>query len=222
MDSNREKLFDYANDEQFKGKTAPEIFAGIFKANIWKNEESVSGEGSSLDQAKEIINSLPAVLSEFNIKSFLDIPCGDFNWMRKIDFAGICYTGADIVPDIIEANIKKYSNEGIKFLNLNLITDDLAKNDLIFCRDCLVHLSYEDIFASLANIKKSGSVYFMTTTFTGQEENKNIHTGGWRPLNFEKAPFNFPKPFYLLNEKCTEMSGEFDDKSLGLWKISGI
>jgi len=222
METNRENVFDYADDEQFKGKTAPEIFTGIFKENIWKNEESVSGLGSSLEQTSEIIKLLPGVLTKYNIKSILDIPCGDFNWMQQINLDGIFYTGADIVKELIDTNNQKYAADYRRFLHLNLIEDEFEEFDLVFCRDCLVHLSFEDIFSSLKNIKRSSSKYFITTTFTGQKENKNIHTGGWRPLNFQKAPFNFPEPLYLLNEKCTEADGMFTDKSLGLWKVEDI
>lgn len=222
MSTDREKVFDYADDSQFRGKTTNEIFAGIFKENIWKNEESVSGLGSSLEQTGEIIRLLPEVLTKFNIKSFLDIPCGDFNWIQKINMDDISYTGADIVEDIIAANNKKYASEKRKFVQLNLIEDQFEKYDLVFCRDCLVHLSFEDIFSSLKNIKRSGSLCFMTTTFTAQKENKNIHTGGWRPLNFMKEPFNLPEPLYLLNEKCTEADGLFTDKSLAMWSVADI
>ena len=222
MEENRENLFDYADDQQFRGKPVAEIFTGIFKDNIWKNEESVSGEGSSMAQTQEIIEHLPAILKKYEIKSFLDVPCGDFNWIQNVDMTGVHYTGGDIVKEIIEANNQKYADEKRRFLHVNLIEDELEKYDLVFCRDCLVHFSFEDIFASLQNIKKSGSLYFMTTTFTEQGSNKNIHTGGWRPLNFEKEPFNFPQPLYLLNENCTEMDGKFADKSLGLWKVEDI
>jgi hypothetical protein len=43
----------------------------------------------------------------------------------------------------------------------------------------------------------------------------DIRTGGWRTLNFQLPPFNFPPPLHLLNENCTEAGGKFFDKSLG-------
>lgn len=222
MSSEREKLFAYADDTQFKGKSTEEIFNGIYEKNIWADGESVSGPGSAMEQTQEIILKLPPVIKEYKIKTMLDIPCGDFNWMRKIDLTGVTYTGADIVNKLVETNNNKYKNEFRSFRSINLITDKLDKYDLIFCRDCLVHFSYDDINKALLNIKNSGSGYLMTTTFGREDENKNIHTGGWRPLNFEKAPFSFSKPLIVLNEKCTEMGGEFDDKALALWKIEDI
>jgi len=222
MIEDREKLYDYSNDEQFKGKTAEEIFTGIYKSNIWLNEESVSGNGSSLEQANEIITKLPAILNKFGIKTLLDIPCGDFNWMRYVINEGINYTGVDIVEEIIDADNKKYALPNVKFIKADICKDVFDKHDLVLCRDCLVHFSFDDIKQALANIKTSGSKYFMTTTFTEQKTNKDIHTGGWRPLNFEIEPFGLGAPVALLNEKCTEADNNFTDKCLAMWEVEKL
>lgn len=222
MDSERDKLYEYADDSQFKGKPAGEIFTEIFNNNTWTDDESVSGIGSSLAQTGEIIKYLPEVFRKFNITTILDAPCGDFNWMRKVPMEGMAYTGGDIVSELIAANKKKFQVPGVNFKVLNLIEDKIEKYDLIFCRDCLVHLSYADIIASLNNIVESGSKYLMTTTFLEQKANKDIHTGGWRPVNFRLLPFNFPEPLYILDEKCTEMDGRFADKVLALWEIPSL
>ena len=119
-------------------------------------------------------------------------------------------------------NQNKFGDENRKFLHLDLTKHKLPKVDLIFCRDCLVHLSFEDIFKAGSNIKSSGAVWFMTTTFPEEKTNRDIITGGWRPLNLELPPFNFPKPELILNENCTEHDGAFADKSLGLWKTEKL
>ena len=56
-----------------------EIFTEYYKENYWSNDESLSGSGSETQNVKNIINTLPDILSEINAKSILDIPCGDFN-----------------------------------------------------------------------------------------------------------------------------------------------
>lgn len=89
-------------------------------------------------------------------------------------------------------------------------------------RDCLVHLSLENIYNSIKNIKASGSKYLMTTTFPEHPVNFDIQTGDWRPLNLQIKPFNFPKPLILINENCTELNGRFRDKSMALWEIDKI
>src|SRR5262249_48072014 len=47
--------------------------------------ESVCGPGSSLSQTDEIRRMLPLLISETGTRSFLDAPCGDFNWMRHVE-----------------------------------------------------------------------------------------------------------------------------------------
>jgi hypothetical protein len=55
-----------------------------------------------------------------------------------------------------------------------------------------------------------------------RRKNTDIATGNWRTLNLTVAPFEFPKPVLVVNEKCTEDGGRFRDKSLGLWKVSDV
>jgi hypothetical protein len=86
----------------------------------------------------------------------------------------------------------------------------------------MLKFSFEDIHKSLLNIKKSGSQYLLTTTFTECQSNKKIVTGDWRIINLQKPPFNFPKPLEIINEGCSEGEGTYDDKSLGLWCIEEL
>ena len=119
-------------------------------------------------------------------------------------------------------NQNKFEKMNIKFKLIDLIEDQLPDSDLIFCRDCLVHLSFEDIFKALRNIKKSNIKYFMTTNFNNRNSNKNIATGSWRTINFLEKPFNFPMPLENINENCTEGGNIFKDKSLLLWEIKNL
>jgi hypothetical protein len=104
---------------------------------------------------------------------------------------------------------------------LDITSDELSQADLILCRDCLVHFSFENIRKALNRIKNSGATYLLATTFTGPRTNQDIQTGCWRKVNLQAPPFNFPEPIELINEKCTEGSA-YADKSLGLWRVADI
>ena len=197
-------------------------FENIFKNNSWGGHNSVSGRGSDLDQTEHIIREIPALFKDMGISTVLDIPCGDFNWMRNIDLSGIKYIGADIVKEIVKNNKNQYEKNNVSFRHMNLIEDTLPQVDLILIRDCLVHMSYDDIFKLLNNVCNSMSQYLLTTSFTDRQDNKDIITGEWRPLNLQIAPFSLPKPIRIINEKCTQGKSSYTDKSLGLWKISDI
>lgn len=218
----RSKLYGYSEGKHFEGKSTKEVFEEIASKNYWIEEESSSGFGSTMEQTREIVSALPSVLKAFKVKKVLDLPCGDFNWMKLMDLSNLEYTGGDIVKNLIIDHQKSHVNTDISFVHLDILKDDLGQHDMLFCRDCLVHFSYRDIHRALNNIKKSKITYLMTTTFPDETNNRDIVTGGWRPLNLEKEPFNFPKPLYFLNEGCTEMDGIFADKSLGLWKIEDL
>ena len=214
------------NKNKELGNVPLSIFSGIFRTNAWGDAESKSGTGSNLIQTATTRQEIPKLLKEYGIKTMLDIPCGDFYWMKEIkaDLNDLLntYTGGDIVPELIHRNQAEYGEAKINFCVLDITSSPLPKVDLIFVRDCLVHLSYRDVAEALRNIKLSGSKYLLTTHFTNNRQNKDIQTGDWRPLNLLHKPLYFPSPLIIINENCTESNGEFNDKSLALWKLSSI
>ena len=207
----------------FKNDNVEDTFQKIFSYNFWGSNESISGVGSNLNQTETLILELGKLLqSRKDIQTILDIPCGDFNWMQKVDLSSVSYIGADIVKPLIEKNKASFEKTGIEFRHLNLISDELPKVDLVIVRDCLVHLSEENIAKAIANLKRSGSKYILSTSFIDRKQNKDIKNGDWRPINLELAPFNFPKPEFSILENCTEARGKYKDKTMGLWKISDL
>jgi len=200
--------------------TPQQIFTFIYERNLWDDKESVSGTGSNLQNTKAIRDELPALFKKYEIRTLLDVACGDFNWLKEIDLGIDHYMGIDIVPAIIAQNVERYSHLKREFLVRDCIKDPLPKVDMILCRDCLVHLSYEDLQRTLRNFLKSKSTYLLTTTFVNVYENKDIPTGEWRALNLQKPPINFPQPLEIIDEKCDESIGIGLGKSLALWKLS--
>ncbi len=197
------------------------VFEEIYLTNLWGNSESHSGHGSSAGATRFLRSAVSQLLSDLDVKSMVDVPCGDFNWMRLLD-PSIDYFGADIVPQLIETNQKKYSRPGRTFGLIDVVKDPLPKADLVFSRDLLVHLSERDIRCALQNIIASGAKYLVTTTFTSRDKNVDIPTGLWRTLNLQRPPFSFPPPVRLINERCEEGDGLWADKCLGVWKTSDL
>jgi hypothetical protein len=202
-------------------KSPEQVFTDIYRHNRWFGTDSVSGVGSDAVQTSVIVEKIPELLKEFGIASILDVPCGDFFWMSRIDLGDTAYIGGDIVQDIVDRDIREHSGRNVSFRKIDLTTDALPKVDLILVRDCLVHLSYDDISRALRNICGSGATYLLATTFPGRR-NHDIPTGRWRPLDLQATPFEFPAPAQLINEGCTEAGGQFHDKSLGLWMVADV
>ncbi len=197
-------------------------FTEIHDKNLFHGVESVSGTGSDMVQTEEIRKRIPELIEKYGITSVMDAPCGDFFWMRHVDLGGgVKYVGIDIVESLIEKNNQEHSDGTHSFACIDIIEGDLPKVDLIICRDCLVHLTYDQAINAIRNFKGSGAKYLLTTTFPGRE-NRDLGDIIWRPLDLQEAPFSLPEPVELINEKCTEDDMRFTDKSLGMWDLSFI
>lgn len=208
---------------RFSEAEMEEVFTDIYNTNFWGIEETRSGQGSTLLQMEPIIEDLNALFQKLEIKQLLDLPCGDFNWQQALDLTAIQYHGADIVKELIDENNKQFATDAIQFSQHDLTKDALPKSDLILNKDCFVHFSFDAILKSVENIKASGSKYFMTTSFTEHTVNFDIATGDWRPINLERAPFNFPKPLHVVQEYCTPgYEKEHKGKALAVWRISDL
>lgn len=197
-----------------------EVFGRIYETNYWAGE-SRSGQGSDLVQTAEVRRVLPLLMQELGASSLLDLPCGDFHWMKEVALPGD-YIGGDIVGELVRQNNEKYGSPRRRFVQLDACNDDLPRVDLILARDMLVHLCYADIVRALRRMKASGSTWLLATTFPERDENRDIVTGDWRPLNLQRPPLAFPPPHRLVNEHCTQDNGMFADKSLGLWRLQDL
>ncbi len=184
--------------------------------------ESISGPGSSLAQTAEIRRHIPGLLRKLGVSSLLDCGCGDFNWMREVDLAGITYSGIDLLEEVAHANASTFSSGQRRFIAADFVNDPLPKTDVILCRDVLVHFDLALALAALHNFKASQSAYMLVTHFVRTAKNSEIVTGGWRPLNLCVAPFNLPQPLSIIDEHCTENKGRYSDKSLALWRLSDL
>uniref|UniRef100_A0A7V4LC70 Class I SAM-dependent methyltransferase n=1 Tax=Desulfobacca acetoxidans TaxID=60893 RepID=A0A7V4LC70_9BACT len=198
------------------------VFTAIYRRKQWRSRESASGIGSELVWTAAVRRALPEIIRQTGTRTLLDAACGDFHWFKEMDLDLEAYIGGDIVPELIAENQRRYGDARHCFRKLDLTRDPLPRVDMILCRDCLVHLSFADIFAALGNIAASGSTYLLTTTFPRLQQNRDIITGDWRPLNLELPPFNFPEPLLLINEGYTRGGERYADKSLALWAVADL
>ncbi len=199
-----------------------QVFRHAYRHNAWGDAESVSGPGSGLARTVAFRDQIPLLLDELGAKVLFDAGCGDFNWMKEVQLPVEQYVGMDIVPELIIDNQRKWSAGKRIFTVGDFARDELPMTDVILCRDCLVHFSFDDIWDALRNFKRSRSRYLLTTTFIAFQNNADIATGGWRQLNLQRPPFGFPPPERMIDEKCLHSGGVYADKRLGLWRLADI
>jgi SAM-dependent methyltransferase len=156
------------------------------------NHESISGPGSSISNTLEVRLFLREIIDEFNIKTILDLGCGDWNWFRLVDLSNINYEGWDADVDMISSNQSNYGKDNISFKTYDIVLSDYPEVDLIICRDVLFHMP---IYLANKIIKKSKlySKYFLSTSFRHVEVNKGIDPNqdwGYYSINLNIEPFN--------------------------------
>lgn len=218
--------FNFRNkiiDKRLQSLNEEDKFSLIYKSKYWTSFRpgSVSGSGSNLDATKNIRIHLPKILKKYNITSMLDLPCGDFYWMSKLNFDNINYIGGDIVQDLININKRKYESDNCSFMKINLLEDSLPNVDLIFTRDCLVHLTNSQVHQAIKNICNSGAKYFMTTTFENIHTNKSYEEGDrWRAINLLVEPFNLPQPIEIIDDSFS--NGQDMHKRMYLWDVDTL
>lgn len=171
-------------------------FSQIYNKNMWNSGESASGRGSELSHTENLRDWLIKNIPSYNVKTIVDAPCGDFNWIKfVISKFEIVYTGYDIVDELINSNKQKYGSRKIIFKQGDICHDKIDDCDLLIVRDCLFHLSFEDINNFLKNIKKTNFKYLLTTTHIVDKNfsNKNISSGDYRDIDIFSYPFYFNK-----------------------------
>jgi hypothetical protein len=211
-------LYDWIRSGRlgFKKPDIEKVFSDIYRNNSWANNESVSGRGSTMARTETIRRELPSLLKELGAKLLLDAACGDFNWMRHTDLTGIEYLGVDIVSQLIERNQQAHGASQINFLGADITRDELPRADVILCRDCLIHLSFEHGHAAIENLKRSQSTFLLATTYPTVTKNVGVASGGWRTINLELEPYNFPVPCRTIVENVDL------GKNLGLWHLADL
>lgn len=195
------------------------VFSAIYRANAWNDGESRSGPGSRVARTAVVRQGLGRLLRELRVGVLLDAPCGDFNWTKELPLPRTRYIGVDVVGELIEENGRRHGGPRRTF-QIADITVDVPRSDLILCRDCLVHLSFADVFRALAVLRRSGARHLLTTTFPALGRNQDIATGDWRPLNLERPPFSLPRPLRYLTDGCTAPG--YTDKALALWELQQL
>jgi SAM-dependent methyltransferase len=209
--------------ESFAGLNLQQRFQRIHDSNLWGAQASTSGLGSELDATAVLRAELPRRLEGLAVASLLDASCGDAGWINAADLR-VRYIGVDIVPPLIARLNARAAAGEIKgeYLLADIVSDALPRRDAVLCRDCLVHLSFANIFRAVANFRRSGATWLIATTFPDWQGNRDCEDGDWRALNFERAPFCWRAPVELVNENCLEAGGGWRDKSLGVWRLADL
>jgi 2-polyprenyl-3-methyl-5-hydroxy-6-metoxy-1,4-benzoquinol methylase len=202
------------------------FFSNIYRDNLWCSTHSRSGPGSEglfADQKTACISSL---LQELDIRTILDIGCGDLHWMQQLANSLDQYLGVDIVPELIAHNNARYASSQVRFMDTDLTQ---MRNhaeptniswDLVLCLDIFGHLSSDEVdglirfltdsvqtsYLLVTNRRDQHSTDYLTRTKSRQEGiDIEVHPrfirSGYQRLS--STPALYPNDFFDLYLKST-------------------
>lgn len=173
-------------------------------------QRSASGKGSWLGYNTETsMQQLKETIQKYNIKSMVDMPCGDVNWIFdsfETDSLPL-YVGLDVASAVIEVNKKRFAHHKNKEFHFwdashcavpRFFNETSSKEetfDLVHVRDVVQHMSIDLGVKYFCNVFKSGAKFLLTTTFPGHGgEHKNVVDGDFYKNDLSQEPFAFPEP----------------------------
>lgn len=178
--------------------------------------ETVNGPGCTMAATEQLRPALPELFAKYDIKTVLDVGCGDWTWMQHVDLSGIDqYIGWDVDPETIAENQRQFGdNPKVSFSVRNLLTvSEIPQVDLIIARQVLIHFPNQYIADVLEKFKKSGSTYLLASHWPTETENHEYVSEGFayrgyveRTVNLLTPPFEFGRLVDAVNELITDDS----------------
>ena len=158
-------------------KDLKKLFSRIYHENMWGGVkgEFNSGPGSDDFVGMAYANLIKAYVQQHNIKSVVDIGCGDFRIARQFITDEIDYTGIDVVPSLIENNQRLFGKSNIRFLNIDATQEAIPDAELCTIRQVLQHLSNDHIRSILTKCKKYPHLIVSEHVLTGEAVTPNLN-----------------------------------------------
>ena len=127
------------------------VFEFIYKHAVWGDG---SGGGSDIRKTVLYVAYVQAIMDLHNVRTVIDLGCGDWRFSQYLDFGGRNYLGFDIVPTVVAKNIERFGTRNIKFELTDVSTMRNALTcDLLICKDVLQHLSNQNAAIVLENCR---------------------------------------------------------------------
>lgn len=170
--------------------------------------ETACGAGSTLAFTAHLRAALPDLLRDLKIRSLVDAPCGDLNWVSQMDLACLEYIGIDNDRENLGAAYPKVVRARSRILTEgDILANKLPTADAWLCRDFLQHLPNATALKLLR--REAGNYrWFLLTSHEGNAVNTDIEeVGGFRPLDLMLPPFSLPPPLHAIPDGTGRIFG---------------
>jgi hypothetical protein len=136
-------------------RSVAEIFGDIYRDGLWGGARGqfYSGQGSDDEVTAEYVAIVKCYIDRHNIRSIVDLGCGDFRVGRQLLRPGVSYLGVDLIPQMIESHQIQFGSETVRFIVGDIIDDVLPDGELYLIRQVLQHLSNAQIGQVLEKLR---------------------------------------------------------------------
>lgn len=179
-----------------------------------------SRSGSYIENTLEYNSQVIKLIKENNIKSVIDIGCGDWqsSYLIYEQLENIDYLGIDCVDSVINRNIETHLKYNFKCLNILENLDELGDSDLFIIKDVLQHWRLEDIYKLLDFLTTQRRFKYILITNNGNQNIDNLeldhYIGIGRGLHSDYLP--------LKKYDCKLLHNYFADENKHMCLISKV
>lgn len=166
------------------------VFSKIYADGSWGRG---SGPGSNPDVLADYRAFLERIIRLNNIRTVVDVGCGDWQFSRFVNFGQAQYLGLDLVDSVVSANNAAYGSDRIEFKRAPADPHDIPAGDLIIMKDVLQHLPNEQIMTYREIIKTKFRYALITNSRRKGDDpvNIDIAPGEFRCLDLNAELYNF-------------------------------
>lgn len=174
-----------------------QLYGWVYENNQWGR--SPTGHTYYSDSPTHLTGPYQTFLRAFlnahpDVRSVVDLACGDHQLSHDTAMTGVHYTGVDIYDRLIEHNRRLYGDAAHRFDVVDLVEDELPPADLALVSLVLYLMSHADVLRILPKLRR----YRYVLVTDGQadireHQRRNIDkpTGKYTPLDL------FGNGFYL-------------------------
>jgi hypothetical protein len=193
------------------------IFTNIYENLIWGSNNNPEYRGSSGDGSDvqvnlpEYIPCLKNFIIGNNIKSVVDLGCGDFRCGPYIyNDLDISYTGYDVYKKVVDFNAKQFPE--FQFLHLDFYNkkEEIIDGDLYILKDVLQHWTVEQIYTFLDYLVENKKFKYILicncSSQTIDNPSHGINSWPFIHLSVEFFPLKKYNPIKIMNYSTKEIS----------------
>lgn len=162
-------------------------FRHIYEQDAWR---AGSGTGSRPENNVDYIGFLSRFMFLNQVRTVVDLGCGDWQFSRFIDWSSVYYTGIDVVPSVINQNSEQFGRRNVAFRCI-YDPNEIPEADLLICKDMFQHLPNAAVQQYLDTLRPRFKWLLITNDDYPQEHlNADIEPGHWRALRLGLPPFS--------------------------------